>query len=462
MNMKREVGPLDHRRRRTRCRPCVRRRIKCQGGSPCEYCTRTKKKCLPQAISATGVHFISSESCEETMQVAGLSTQINIHSDIPYLDYFDLFMKRCLFTDEFNGLAADLLPLAQTCLPLGQVLTAIGALEASRRATVKSSRGQQSPYTVAFASYGESIKTLRARLQVPDAFRRGGVLWCTLLLGLFELMIETSGDRWAKHMLYGTARIIQSVAATRRSCQLDRRLFGAFRSLEANRAIMYGEDTFLSQEPWSKSRRELVANPASQVETTFDLLIEISSFSKAFFDRIESIPEALRPGHPAMQALAEEGRCFQQRFRSWHDQMILHDDHHDPYCMLALSNYNALQLFLSMNYTFYTCWEEQDIPSLRAHEVEAHVTAVVALSNQILEHSNMPGVLLLFPLRMAGANTSQSSQKEETVRLLDRIAQKGFAVSGRIKRDLQELWEYRHAERVRDDISKQESLCIEK
>lgn len=120
--------------------------------------------------------------------------------------------------------------------------------------------------------------------------------------------------------------------------------------------------------------------------------------------------------------------------------------------MLALSNYSALQLFLAKNYTFYTCWEEQDIPSLAAHEIEAHAAAVVTLSNQILEHSNMPGVLLLFPLRMAGANTSQSLQKDETVRLLDRIAQKGFAVSGRIKRDLQELWEYQHAERARGGI----------
>ncbi|KAI3559450.1 hypothetical protein CABS03_05193 [Colletotrichum abscissum] len=255
----------------------------CQGGSPCEYCTRTKKRCLPQATSTTEVHFISPGSSEEGMQVAGLPAHVNIPSAILYLDYFDLFMKRCLFADEFSGLAADLLPLAQTCLPLGQVVTAIGALEASRRATVKSSRGQQPPYTVAFVSYGEAVKTLRARLQVSDAFRCGGVLWCTLLLGLFELklMTETSGDLWAKHMLYGTARIIQSVGATGQSCQLDKRLFGAFRSLEANRAILYGEDTFLSQEPWSKSRGYLVANPASQVEAVFDLLIEISSFSKA-------------------------------------------------------------------------------------------------------------------------------------------------------------------------------------
>lgn len=120
--------------------------------------------------------------------------------------------------------------------------------------------------------------------------------------------------------------------------------------------------------------------------------------------------------------------------------------------MLAMSKYHALQLFLSRNYTFYACWEGQDIPSLAAHEIEAHIIAVVNLSKQILEHYNIPGVLLLFPLRMAGANTSQSLQKDEIVRLLDRIAQKGLAVSERIKRDLQDLWEYQHAERAPDDI----------
>ncbi|KAL5090149.1 hypothetical protein Trisim1_004670 [Trichoderma cf. simile WF8] len=50
--MKRAVGPLDKRKRVTRCQACAKRQIKCQGGVPCEYCQRTKKICTPQAVSS--------------------------------------------------------------------------------------------------------------------------------------------------------------------------------------------------------------------------------------------------------------------------------------------------------------------------------------------------------------------------------------------------------------------------
>ena len=113
--------------------------------------------------------------------------RVDTHFDVIYLDYFDLFMKRCQFTEEFNNLGADLLPLIQTCPPLKEVARAIGALEASRRASVKSSRGRQSPYNVAFVSYGKSLKILQGQLQLSKALCSEGVLWCTLLLGLFEV-----------------------------------------------------------------------------------------------------------------------------------------------------------------------------------------------------------------------------------------------------------------------------------
>lgn len=118
--------------------------------------------------------------------------RISPHSNASYLDYFDLFMKRCQFTEGFKSLAADLLPLIQTCPPLREATVAIGALEASRRATVNSSCGRQSPFNVAFGSYGKAIQSLQGQLQSSDALRCEGVLWCTLLLGLFEVSFNHS------------------------------------------------------------------------------------------------------------------------------------------------------------------------------------------------------------------------------------------------------------------------------
>ena len=63
-------------------------------------------------------------------------------------------------------------------------------------------------------------------------------------------MTQTSGDEWAKHMVYGTSKMLQCMKNTTRTLSLRQKLFDAFRVLEINRAIIYGEATMLSQGRW--------------------------------------------------------------------------------------------------------------------------------------------------------------------------------------------------------------------
>lgn len=157
---------------------------------------------------------------------------------------------------------------------------------------------------------------------------------------------------------------------------------------------------------------------------------------------MESIENKLRPNHPIVSALAREGSRFQQRLDNWHEQSALHADCLNPHYKLALANYHALQLFLCRNFTYYACWEEEHVPLLAASGVEMHVTAIVVQSDDILKHSKIPGILVLFPLRMGAANANRASQQDQIIKLLERISQNGFIVSERIKVDSQELWEY--------------------
>ncbi|XEU97497.1 hypothetical protein FSHL1_002783 [Fusarium sambucinum] len=443
MSSKRAIGPLDNRKTLTRCQSCATRRIKCQGGFPCEYCIRTKKTCLPQAVPANKVKFVRCRTFQSLSQVAKPPMHITPKPDITYLDYFDLFMQRCQFTKGSTSLVSDLLPLIHSCAPLGQITMAIGALEASRRPTVKIGSERPAPLNVAFGSYGRSIQTLQARLQSQDALSCQGVLWCTLLLGLFELMTQVSGDPWANHMLYGTSKILQSSGITKPSGKLGAQFFGAFNWLEANRAILYGEDTILSQEEWQTCYQTLPSGSNSQVDTIFEIFVEISSFSKIFFDQIGNIPEQLRSCHPCMCNLAGEGRMYQQRLREWHDRTLTPEDCLDFHDKLKLTVYHALQLFICMNYTFYTFWDEESIPRLTTNEVEVHVSAIITHVGDILDHSNISSLLLLFPLRMAGANTSNSLEKDQIIKFLNGISQKGFLVSNRIVVDLEEVWAFR-------------------
>lgn len=92
-------------------------------------------------------------------------------------------------------------------------------------------------------------------------------------------MSETSGERWIKHMLYGTCRIFQS-KGPKKLDPLSERLFEAFRLLEASRAIIYGESTFLFQDSWMKRKKSPATDPSDAMETMLEFLVRISTWSK--------------------------------------------------------------------------------------------------------------------------------------------------------------------------------------
>lgn len=91
-------------------------------------------------------------------------------------------------------------------------------------------------------------------------------------------MTQVTGDQWAKHMLYGTSRILETFG--RPIDQLGQQFLGAFGWLEANRAILYCEQTILSHGDW-RYRDSYFALPLpSMVDSIFELFVQVSSFSK--------------------------------------------------------------------------------------------------------------------------------------------------------------------------------------
>ncbi|KAI1035191.1 hypothetical protein LB504_005824 [Fusarium proliferatum] len=439
MKTRRIVGPLDQRKRLTRCQSCARRRIKCEGGTPCEYCIRVKKDCQPQAATVPELKFVRHSVVPQ--HTSNLQSQINEKPDSVYLKTFFLFLQRCEFTPEFAKLGSDFLPLIQTCAPLREATVAIGALEISRSPSTRSSDELRSPYHFALKSYSKALTSLQHYIQSPRALHCQGVLWCTLLLGLFELMIEVSGGQWAKHMLYGTSKILELSGADSRSDYLRCQSFETFRLLEANRAILYGEDTVLSDYACTGQHDLITSNPLDEI---LNFMIKISSFSKSFFDRIESIPENQRRDHPDLDILVTQSCLYEYELQSWYSRCNASIKSPGPYAKLALANYHALQLFLCRNFTFYDCWDTRVVTVLTSKEIDTHVASVISCCSEVLEYSHIAGVLAIFPLRMAGANSADERERKEIIRLLGLISQKGFVVSGRIKADLVELWEYQY------------------
>lgn len=161
-----------------------------------------------------------------------------------------------------------------------------------------------------------------------------------------------------------------------------------------------------------------------------------------FFDQIESIPMPLRSQSEVVDTLASQGLYLRERLNNWKDQNASLDLT-DPYSQLALSTHHALTLFLCQNFTYYSCWENRAIPQLSWEETHQRVALILELSKAVLDTSCIPGLLLLFSLRIAGIHSSQRERQDEALRVLEKIRTQGFVVADRIKVDLQEYWCYR-------------------
>ncbi|KAL6809658.1 hypothetical protein J3E69DRAFT_360499 [Trichoderma sp. SZMC 28015] len=245
-------------------------------------------------------------------------------------------------------------------------------------------------------------------------------------------------------MFYGTSKVLQLAGPDAYASSLQQRLLNAFRVLEANRTIMFGDATFLSESKWrvySSINHEGAEIPDCMASIT-ELMIQTSAFSKRLFEQIESIPEEERLFSPTVAALAHEGTELDRKICNWYDSISLQPDPADPFTQLALAKYHAVRLFHCRNFTYYTCWLPGTIPQLDQMEIDGCVVAIIYLCEKILHSSNIPGAILLFPLRMAGAHYKFEWQRNHVRNLLNQIHKSGFVVAERIQIDLVEFWEF--------------------
>ncbi|KAJ6111534.1 hypothetical protein N7523_007595 [Penicillium sp. IBT 18751x] len=210
---KRTVGPLDRRRRVTRCLGCAKRRIKCEGGFPCAQCTRQNTMCVPQQQSGRGMTlFVNQTQQSETGGCLQSSHQPNMaivngcvlgddqlafigrDKGSRFLDHFVSFIQQNLFTTSFSSIVPDLLPLILTSPILYHAVLAVGGLDASRHSGGRALKGEKSPGVDAMTSYHTSMSILRSRLGDRNVVQREDVLWATFFLGLYETIPVKAGS----------------------------------------------------------------------------------------------------------------------------------------------------------------------------------------------------------------------------------------------------------------------------
>lgn len=174
-------------------------------------------------------------------------------------------------------------------------------------------------------------------------------------------------------------------------------------------------------------------------------LILLSGYA---LDRL-SVPPGLE-----ILSIATDGLLIQSSLFSWskesamwsisepyEDRDSLHNDVHDSPSLLANIYYHATCIFLSGIFDYrYHHWEGIPTPRLPAVDIQNHVTAILDGSETALNKTNIAGILLFFPLRVAGARARTEVEQQAILSMLHQIERRNFIVAGAFVEDLQELW----------------------
>lgn len=134
--------------------------------------------------------FVISAESTKSCPMTQVPEQVHSPSYAVYLDHFADFLHQSHFTREFASVHWDLVPLVSRSPPLWHVAIAIGSLRASRRCSVRSLSRRDSTSSIALKSYGDSIQALQSQISKGLSACGEDTLWCTFVLGLFEVSSE--------------------------------------------------------------------------------------------------------------------------------------------------------------------------------------------------------------------------------------------------------------------------------
>jgi hypothetical protein len=275
-------------------------------------------------------------------------------------------------------------------------------------------------------------------------------------------MRDSTGVNWLSHFLHGTCTILQlqhpdSLLGSGAHNEQRRVFFLATRIFEVARSLIYSEPTFLSDPEWVHAMLQLWQNEGALLwhpkEALFDLLPQFSDLSIRAIKFCELASHFSSEEQYVMSiALADEGLVLQERLRQWMIQTATWEFATSSQCKEATKSdielligyiyYHAISIYLSGTFDYHVHWSRPGAPSapiLPGSQINQHVSEILRLS-QVLLARGASGVLLFFPLRVAGARAIDTRSRGEIMTLFQTTATRGFVVAEAFKIDLSDLW----------------------
>ncbi|KAH7308839.1 hypothetical protein BKA65DRAFT_543657 [Rhexocercosporidium sp. MPI-PUGE-AT-0058] len=453
------LGPLDKRAIRTRCQACSRRRIKCEGGSPCAYCVKKKIPCMPPPASkSVGVVFVNDKPpSSSTLQLQpkisdrtliltpNLPKKVQQPKSSNFIaQFFSVFIVRNDFSGgslDMDGIVANF----QSSPSLYHAAMAVGALNASKEMLAPMGE-RRAAIVAALSSYKSSLVEFQEEIRCRNVKKNDAALWTTLFLGLFELMYDVTGSGWVKHILYGTSRMLQLRGPDAHLTGRGRSFFLTVRIFEISRSLTFSEPTFLNDRPWVELMEKMWVQDVSDwhpKEKMYDLMLETQGLGERVWQVVKEdteVPSHLVDG--GLIDLATEGILLRQAIDDWYQTFLASamSLENDPWSLLATIYYHAISIYLTGLFDYRPQFDTIPFPNLSPTVIQAHVASIISQTQLALSTTNIAGALFVFALRVAGARAVTEVERGEILGMLGEISTRSFVVAEAFKMDLEELW----------------------
>lgn len=161
--------------------------------------------------------------------------------------FFQYFLSANNFSSQQSTYMYDVHLYNQSCQQVYHATTAVGALSLRRRSSTEGSKWSR----LAYESYADSLKALRSHLQIeksPANLLQD--LWAILLLGIFEMMEDSTGQGFLQHMNSGVTKVLEQLGPAFFRHGLARRFFLEIRLLEVCKSILLSRPSLFAQQEW--------------------------------------------------------------------------------------------------------------------------------------------------------------------------------------------------------------------
>ncbi|POR33827.1 Uncharacterized protein TPAR_05976, partial [Tolypocladium paradoxum] len=422
-----QLGPFDRRRKRSRCQACAASHLKCSGERPCAGCARRGAACSYARQGAGGPLILLERGRQQTSaswasgqrQMAGPTGHLQrvappgglADERLRHVYFFDVFVRRNSFTGRARTCGDEVKALAELHSQQGShlyhAMLALGALYALHLNASDGPGSRSRGLLAALGYYAKAVSDLRLALdaqgradwgQRQQEPQRTCILWTTLLLGLFELMKDATGDAWRQHMVHGTAQALAASGPSACRSGPGLAFFAQARVFEVCRTILFNEASFLTEPGWVRlGREQLPGDDGRPLDSLLDIMVMCSRLrvrAGTFMAGQEAAAET--EASAEARAIASDGQRLREALGCWHEAYVeggtsaAKDDVDDASMLLARVFFAATSIYLSGIFDYSAAhWQRLGLRAARldAATVQLHVARILALTTAALERS---------------------------------------------------------------------------